>query len=189
MSDGAKLNAQLAVYADRQLKAGGLGPAGYVAGVAPADAEVVDLLKKGLSAHGHRFANCEPDGKRKVRVLANDRLFLISHYTNMTKPRTQQHYLREWREAANLTQDDLAALVGTSKSVISELENSKKGLSNKWLGRLAPHLKTTKGAILDFHPDWVDREMLDHFLGIGEADRPQALKILGTFPKRTGTDG
>lgn len=96
------------------------------------------------------------------------------------------HYLREWREDRKLTQEALADLVGTSKSVISELESSTKGLSNKWLGRLAPVLKTTKGAILDFHPNLVDMEMLQYFLGVGSQDRDQAIKILKTFNKKTG---
>jgi transcriptional regulator with XRE-family HTH domain len=188
MSDGAEFHAELAINLDGKVLAGLANASGNFAGVGTADAHFLHpSAERRGSFHDGRFAKRELKGKWKVRDFGNDSLFRISHYANMGKKHARpDHYLREWREERKLTQEALADLVGTSKSVISELESSKKGLSNKWLARLAPVLMTTKGAILDYHPDLVDMEMLDHFLKVGSADRDQALKILKTFNKRVG---
>lgn len=99
------------------------------------------------------------------------------------KPR---HYLREWRLFREMTLEALGEAVGTTKGVISELELSKKGLSHKWLARLAPPLRTMPGAILDYDPAEVDMEALDAFLRLGGSDKSQVLKIIGVLQKKTG---
>lgn len=97
------------------------------------------------------------------------------------KPR---HYLREWRQFRKMTLEDLAKEAGTTKGVISEIELSKKGLSLKWLYRLAPALKTSPGMIVDYHPEIVDHDALSAFLRLGEAEKQQVLKIIGVLQKR-----
>lgn len=49
---------------------------------------------------------------------------------------------------------ELAELLGGSVTpgMVSELANSKRALSAKWLRRIAPHLKTTPGMLLDYDP-------------------------------------
>ena len=46
----------------------------------------------------------------------------------MTTPHDQpdRHYLREWREKRGLLQEQLAKMVGSSKSVISRLETGER---------------------------------------------------------------
>lgn len=114
-------------------------------------------------------------------------MIFISQYANMAKKTGKdapRHYLKEWRELREFTQQSLADAVGTSKSVISELESNKKGLSHKWLARLAPPLQTTPGALLDYHPDSVDLEMLDHFLAYDGDNRQSALRVLKALNKK-----
>lgn len=85
-----------------------------------------------------------------------------------------------------MTQDELAAAVETSKSVISDLERGNLQLSPKWLRRLAPVLKTQPGHILDHDPADLDNDVLEIWASI--KDKEQALLVLKSFA-RTGTSG
>lgn len=96
-----------------------------------------------------------------------------------TKPATNN--LRAWREHRRLSQDQLAALVNTKGNVIGHLESGERGLSDKWLRRLAPALGTTPGFLLDHCPDDLDAAYLDAALSVGPENRPQVLEILKTF--------
>lgn len=137
-----------------------------------------------------RFANHEQDGKEKVRTSANDTDLGPSHYANMKKkPGHGTHFLKEWREFRKMTQEQLAEAVGTSKSVISEKESSARGLSNKWLERLAPVLGVQKGWILEQDPNRIGADLLEIWGSIAEADRPRVLAILETFRKKSGQRG
>lgn len=97
---------------------------------------------------------------------------------------TSVNHLRAWRESLEMSQTELATLIGTQSSVISELESGKLGLSDKWLRRLAPALKTRPGFLLDYHPDDVAAELLAAFNEIPEDDRPRALDVLKGFRRR-----
>lgn len=96
------------------------------------------------------------------------------------------HYLREWREFREMTQEQLAAAVKppTKASVISLLETGDRDLKNKWLERLAPALRTRKGFILDMDPLDADTRILDLVEDMGDGDKEQALAILKTFKDR-----
>lgn len=99
---------------------------------------------------------------------------------------TEKNHLRAWRKYRRLTQQTLADMVGTTKAVISNLELDERGLSAKWLRRLAKALGTTPGFLLDHDPNDLNTDVLEIWASIDEESRPQALKILTTF-KRTGT--
>ena len=98
------------------------------------------------------------------------------------------NHLRAWREFRGLTQEQLAGEVGTAGNVIGLLESGERGLTHKWLLKLAPVLGTTPGFLLDHDPNDLDASFLDAALSVPPEDRPQALAILQTF-KRTGTGG
>ena len=87
-----------------------------------------------------------------------------------------------------MTQEELAARVGTAGNVIGLLESGERGLSHKWLLRLAPALGTTPGFLLDHDPNDLDTDFLDACMSVSQADRPQVMAILQTF-RRNGTDG
>lgn len=88
-----------------------------------------------------------------------------------------------------MTQAQLAEKVDTTDNVISVLESGARGLSDKWLRRLAPALGTTPGFLLDHDPEDVPTELLEVFARIPQERKEQALKILKTFANGTGTDG
>lgn len=103
------------------------------------------------------------------------------------------HYARQWREAKKIngkpmTQQQLADALGTSKSVISDLERFVLQLSPKWARRLADALDTQPGHILDHDPEELPADVFDIWSKIAPADRDQAKKVLKSFV-RTGTDG
>lgn len=84
-----------------------------------------------------------------------------------------------------MSQEDLAKAVGTAGNVIGLLESGERGLSDKWLRRLAPALGTTPGFLLDYDPEDVDRDILEAVREISSADKPKVLRILQEF-KRVG---
>ena len=47
--------------------------------------------------------------------------------------RPSRVFLKEWREAKHLSQDQLAGRMDTSKSVVSKLENGRQRYSQDWL--------------------------------------------------------
>lgn len=103
------------------------------------------------------------------------------------KPRPE-HFLREWRHYRQMSQQQLADAIDSSKAVIGLLENGDRRLSDKWLRKLAPALGTQPGFILDHDPNDVPTDILDIWANIPEESRPQAERMLRALA-RTGTDG
>lgn len=91
------------------------------------------------------------------------------------------NHLRAWRELRGLTQEGLAEMVGTAGNVIGLLESGERGLSHKWLLKLAPALRTTPGFLLDHDPRDLDTAFLEAALAVPKENREQALRILQTF--------
>lgn len=96
-----------------------------------------------------------------------------------------RNYLKQWRNKAGLTLEQLAEKVGTNKSVIYLLENEQRPLSAKWLRKLADALGTTPGRILDVNPEEANAEVLDIWDHIRAKDRPTAIRVLRSL---TGTN-
>lgn len=95
------------------------------------------------------------------------------------------NHLKAWREFRKLSQEELADRVDTTASQISMLENGERGLSAKWLRKLAPALDTTPGHLLEHDPGELPTDVLDIWAHISKRDRATALRILETF--KTGT--
>jgi transcriptional regulator with XRE-family HTH domain len=83
-----------------------------------------------------------------------------------------------------MTQEQLADAVGTDKGVISLLESGARGLSDKWLRRLAPILKTSAGHLLDHDPNDLPTDIIDIWASIPERDKGTAKRVLESFRKR-----
>lgn len=96
------------------------------------------------------------------------------------------NYLREWRLFRKLTQEQLAEKVGTNANMIGYLESGERGLSAKWLRRLAPALETTPGMLLDHDPHQLDSDIIDIWTHASERERRQISDIAKTL-LRTGT--
>ena len=97
------------------------------------------------------------------------------------------NYLREWRTFRNMTQEQLAKEIGTAPNVIQYLETGERGLSAKWLRKLAPALKTTAGLLLDHDPHTLDKDLLDIWGRADDRQKRQISDIAQTIT-RTGTD-
>lgn len=97
------------------------------------------------------------------------------------------NYLQAWRTFRGLTQGELAERVGTNQNMIGYLENGDRGLSAKWLRRLADALNTTPGFLLDHDPHEMPRDLLDIW---GHADDTQKRQIadIAKAIVRTGTE-
>jgi transcriptional regulator with XRE-family HTH domain len=100
----------------------------------------------------------------------------------------ERNHLKAWREKRGLSQEELAEKAGTTKSVISLLENEKRPLSAKWLRKFAEALNTKPGYILDHDPNELNDDVFDIWDRIAAGDRSQAVRVLSTFAK-TGTKG
>lgn len=96
------------------------------------------------------------------------------------------NYLRAWREHRKISQEKLAEMVGTTAGVISHLEAGERGLSAKWLRRLAPALNTTPGFLLDHDPEELPSDVFEMWSSIPDSQKPTARRVLESF--RTGTD-
>jgi transcriptional regulator with XRE-family HTH domain len=90
----------------------------------------------------------------------------------------EPNFLRAWREYRGMTQAKLAEAVDTTGAVISLLEAGERGLSDKWLRRLAPVLGTNPGHLLDMDPHDVDHDFLEIFNGMPKEMQEQAKSIL-----------
>jgi transcriptional regulator with XRE-family HTH domain len=107
----------------------------------------------------------------------------------LTKPKGESqadeesapNLLRAWREFRNMTVADLAKKTGTTVQIINDLESGQIELSEKWLGRLADPLSTTRGRLLDINPYEKDTSLFDAVEEIPAERRGQALEILKTF--------
>lgn len=138
----------------------------------------------------YKSQNASYDASGFPRTFVKDGRGRSSHNARMPRPSVKKaaNHLRAWREFRLLTQEELGDLVGTAGNVIGLLESGERGLSQKWLNKLAPALGTTPGFLLDHDPHDLPTSVLDTWAAIPEENRPQALAVLETF-KRTGTGG
>lgn len=87
----------------------------------------------------------------------------LSHPVSMTESDKNggPNFLREWRTFRDMSQSALADKVGTNANMIQYLETGERGLSAKWLRKLAPALDTTPGMLLDHNPYDLDSDILE----------------------------
>jgi transcriptional regulator with XRE-family HTH domain len=111
--------------------------------------------------------------------------FMLAHTRRVDK-NAGPNYLRAWRLFREMTQEELAEKVGTNANVIGYLESGERGLSAKWLRRLAPALNTTPGNLLEHDPETLPTDIIDIWAHIPERERERARRILETF--KTGTN-
>lgn len=98
------------------------------------------------------------------------------------------NFLRAWRDFRGMTQDELAAAVGTNQNMIAYLETGERGLSAKWLRRLAPALRTQPGFLLEHDPNTLPTDIVEIWINANEQERRQLVNLAQAIV-RTGTDG
>jgi hypothetical protein len=72
--------------------------------------------------------------------------------------------------------------------MIQYLETGERGLSAKWLRRLAPALETTPGMILEHNPNDLDSDIVDIWAHMDARQKRQISEIAKALI-RTGTSG
>lgn len=93
-------------------------------------------------------------------------------------------FIAEWREKRHLTQEQLAARVGTTKSSISRWETGERDITLGALGAIAEALSCE---VTDLYRD-PERPSADALLqSMDDPTRRQALRLIEAL--RTGTDG
>lgn len=104
------------------------------------------------------------------------------------------NHLRAWMRYRRMTGASLAEALGenVTPGMISDLANSKRQLSAKWLRRLAPVLGTTPGHLLDHDPNVLPTDILEVWLGATLDQRRQLAalaKVVVDPSSATGTNG
>lgn len=98
------------------------------------------------------------------------------------------NHLQAWRQFREMSQAELAEAVGTNQNMIAYLESGERGLSAKWLRKLAPALNTTPGMLLDHDPKNLDSDIIDLWSRADTREKRQIADIARTLT-RTGTEG
>jgi transcriptional regulator with XRE-family HTH domain len=96
----------------------------------------------------------------------------------------ERNHLKAWREHRKMTQAKLADAIGTTGAVISLLEAGERRLSDKWLLKIAPVLRTRPGHLLEFDPSEAENDILEIWAEIPGQSKDQALEVLKTFRVR-----
>ena len=97
------------------------------------------------------------------------------------------NHLKAWRDHRGMTQAELAAKVSTNANMIGYLESGERGLSAKWLRKLADALSITPGHLLDHDPTTLPTDILEIWMGADPAQRRQLAEVAKALV-RTGTD-
>ena len=63
-----------------------------------------------------------------------------------------RHFLKEWRTAADQTQQEVADAIGYERSYYSRIETGKRGYDQEILERLAKHYNTAPSNLISQNP-------------------------------------
>jgi transcriptional regulator with XRE-family HTH domain len=126
----------------------------------------------------------------KCHNLCGDQPVLQWHIVTMDDQAKNggPNHLKAWRDYRKLTQAELAAEVGTNANMIGYLESGERGLSAKWLRKLADALKITPGHLLDHDPSELPNDILEIWMSADPSQRRQLAEVAKALV-RTGTDG
>lgn len=98
------------------------------------------------------------------------------------------NHLAAWMRYRKIKGADLAKALDITPGMVSDLMNSKRALSAKWLRRIAPVLKTQPGMLLDHDPALLDSDILEIWLSADERQRAQINELAKVIVKN-GTEG
>jgi len=117
-------------------------------------------------------------------------IYLTCHYHRMESDDKNggPNYLKAWREFRHMSQATLAKAVDTSQHMIAYLESGERGLSAKWLRKLAPALNTTPGMLLDHDPNNLPTNVIEIWVNADARQKRQISEIAKTIVA-DGTNG
>ena len=130
------------------------------------------------------------DASAKYHNLCGDRRITVCDMSVMdgNDKNGGPNHLKAWREFRGMTQGELADIVGTNANMIGYLEAGERGLSAKWLRRLAPALGITPGFLLDHDPNTLDNDIIEIWASADDRQKRQISVIAETILK-DGTNG
>lgn len=104
------------------------------------------------------------------------------------------NHLSAWMRFRKLKGVDLAKALDVTPGMVSDLANSKRALSAKWLRRLAGPLRTTPGMLLDNDPFALDKDLIEIWVEASLDQRKTLAQLANVVVKggagaKTGTDG
>lgn len=97
--------------------------------------------------------------------------------------------LKAWMRFRKVKGADLAKALDITPGMVSDLANSNRALSAKWLRRIAPHLKTTPGLLLDHDPFDLDNDIIDIWVNANSLERRQITDVAKALVLKDGTRG
>ena len=143
------------------------------AGVGFSMPRISHTVISGVNPHNHRMCGARSLTKCDIARMADKN--------------AGPNHLKAWREFRKLSQAGLAERVGTNQNMIAYLESGERGLSAKWLRKLAPALNTTPGHLLDHDPHEMDADIIDIWMAANQRERRQLADVAKAII-RTGTD-
>lgn len=152
------------------------------------DASSDVLMSCSIRQHSQNANVSASSNVRKTRDAIQP---LISHYANMEDEADKNggpNHLKAWMKFRKITGAKLADKLGITPGMVSDLANSNRALSAKWLRRIAPALGTTPGMLLDHDPNELDNDIIDIWVNANSTERRQLIKMAKVIAS-TGTDG
>ena len=125
----------------------------------------------------------------KIRKSGNDIHFPLSQNGDMhdSDKNGGPNYLGDWMRFQGVKGADLARKLNITPGMVSDLVNSNRALSAKWLRRLAPELRTTPGHLLDHNPYTLPSDIVEIWLSANDEQRRQLVKMAQVIVPKDGT--
>lgn len=148
------------------------------------------MYSGGVSMSRHsQTANvsASPDCRRTGNAFAA----AVSQTADMDKSEDKNggpNHLRAWMRYKDVNGQQLAERLGgnVTPGMVSDLANSNRALSAKWLRRLAEALGTTPGMLLDHDPTELPSDIMEIW-GTANAEQRRQLVDVAKALVRTGT--
>ena len=96
------------------------------------------------------------------------------------------NHLKAWMRFRKIKGAKLAEMLDVTPGMISDLANSNRALSAKWLRRIAPALGTTPGMLLDHDPLELDGDIIDIWINASSQERKQLTDVAKALVLKDG---
>ena len=139
-----------------------------------------------MGEHSQIANECARGDYRKTE---NAFLLVISHHANMSDDDDKNggpNHLKAWMKFRKMNGAKLALALDITPGMVSDLANSNRALSAKWLRRIAPALRTTPGLLLDHDPFDLDNDITEIWLKANDDQRKQLSDVAKAIV-RTGS--
>jgi transcriptional regulator with XRE-family HTH domain len=136
------------------------------------------------------FLDWKPPVKFKVSDSSDDLAgtsgYTVSMMERIGRLKPVRYFIAEWREARDLTQDQLAERIDSTKGTISKLENGDMKMSPKWQAAIAYALGLEPEDLLH-HPDMpTPNQLLRHATDEQRALAVRLIQSIFDNPRKAG---